>query len=200
MVEFNLKFLQSGASLSDLPQDDIPEIAIIGRSNSGKSSTLNSLVKNGGSSLARTSKTPGRTRLINLFGTDTWRLVDLPGYGYAKMDKKTAVLCGEMLDQYLSKRRNLVGILQIMDIRHPLQPVDTELFTFLDRSIPHLICLNKSDKISKSRGKQTQLAVVKKLADYGVADGSGSQVITYSAATAVGVSQLHNFIISMIGS
>ena len=190
-MTLNLRFLQSGSALSDLPKDDVPEVAIIGRSNYGKSSTLNAL--GGSNKLARTSKTPGRTRLINLFEGDHGRLIDLPGYGYAKMDKGTAKACSEMLFDYLTQRKNLVGVIQIMDVRHPLQPVDAELLHFLPFHIPLLVALNKADKLSKNKVAQARHVTQRDLVVLRPIDEL-TQIISYSAASKIGLDEIKKFI------
>jgi len=118
-----VQFLQSGAKVSDLPRAQIPEVAIAGRSNAGKSTALNVLCQR--KRLAFASKTPGRTRLINLFSLiykeqEVGRLVDLPGYGYASVDKQTQAQWQQQLARYLDTRDSLVGLILVTDIRHPL--------------------------------------------------------------------------------
>src|SRR5580698_7416711 len=114
------KFLLSVANLHQLPPDEGIEIAIVGRSNAGKSSVLNQLTQN--KSLARVSKTPGRTQLINLFGLDaSRRMADLPGYGFAKVPQAVKEQWQTLLDNYLRTRDSLRGLLLVMDIRHPLK-------------------------------------------------------------------------------
>ena len=111
-------FILSCARLDQLPPDALPEIAFAGRSNAGKSSALNLIC--GQKQLARVSKTPGRTQLINLFGVPGGRFADLPGYGYAQVPEQVRRDWGKLIGQYMEGRQNLVGIVLIMDIRHPL--------------------------------------------------------------------------------
>src|SRR5688572_15505582 len=115
-------FLTSCAALKQLPPDAVPEIAFAGRSNAGKSSALNTLCVQ--KHLARVSKTPGRTQMINLFDVPGGRFADLPGYGYAKVARNLREGWGELIGAYLEGRSNLAGIVLIMDVRHPLLPVD----------------------------------------------------------------------------
>ena len=119
------EFLGSAAQLWQCPQDDVVEVAFVGRSNAGKSSTLNRVASN--KRLARVSKTPGRTRLINLFDT-SWgfRIVDLPGYGYAKASQSERASWNAAVDEYLEHRTNLQGLVLVMDARHPLKTVRPE--------------------------------------------------------------------------
>ena len=152
-VFFNSFFLMSGFSYKDLPEDKGIEIAICGRSNSGKSSILNSLSSN--KKLAKTSKTPGRTQSINIFTLNpdgSHRIADLPGYGFAKVSKKTQKEWGKLIGLYLEKRESLKGIVIIMDIRHPFTELDLNLiYLCQEYDIPTILLLNKSDKISKSQ-------------------------------------------------
>ncbi len=149
-------FLLSAASLGQCPDDDVPEVAFVGRSNVGKSSTLNRLT--GRRQLARVSKTPGRTQLINLFTVhDGGRLVDLPGYGYARAAKSQREIWSQAVDDYLNGRGNLVGVVLVMDIRHPLRASDQGMIDWCrDRSMPMLVLLNKADKLKRGARAQTR--------------------------------------------
>ncbi|CBJ13744.1 GTP-binding protein [Legionella longbeachae NSW150] len=148
-------FLKSAARVSQLPDDSGYEVAFAGRSNAGKSSALNCLT--GIKNLARTSKTPGRTQLINLFQLDeAHRLVDLPGYGYAKVALRVKMDWQENLAHYLEVRKSLKGLILLMDIRHPLKDLDVMMVDWaLDRGLPVHILLTKSDKLSRSEIKNT---------------------------------------------
>ncbi|WP_133139612.1 ribosome biogenesis GTP-binding protein YihA/YsxC [Legionella genomosp. 1] len=154
-------FLKSAAKVNQLPDDEGYEVAFAGRSNAGKSSALNCLT--GIRQLARTSKTPGRTQLINLFSLDEERrLVDLPGYGFAKVDLKTKQDWQKNLAHYLEVRQCLKGLILLMDCRHPLKELDQMMINWsLDRELPVHILLTKSDKISKSEARNTLLRVKK---------------------------------------
>jgi len=154
-------FLTSAAKVSQLPPDEGYEVAFAGRSNAGKSSALNCLA--GIRQLARTSKTPGRTQLINLFTLDeSRRLVDLPGYGYAKVPFQVKYDWQKNLTQYLETRQCLKGLVLLMDCRHPLKELDQTMINWsLDRSLPVHILLTKADKISRSEAKSTLIMVQK---------------------------------------
>ena len=125
----------------------MPEVAFVGRSNAGKSSSLNRLA--GHRQLARVSKTPGRTQLINLFAVaDGGRLADLPGYGYARASMARRAAWGRTVDAYLNHRANLVGVVLVMDARLPPQPFDQDMIAWCGgRNMPMLALLNKADKL-----------------------------------------------------
>lgn len=154
-------FLKSAALVSQLPADEGYEVAFAGRSNAGKSSALNCLT--GIKQLARTSKTPGRTQLINLFTIDpTRRLVDLPGYGYAKVSEKIKQEWQQNLAHYLEVRNCLKGLVLLMDIRHPLKELDKMMIDWsMTRQLPIHLLLTKSDKLSRGEVKNTLLQVKK---------------------------------------
>lgn len=149
------QFLLSAAKLEQLPSDQGSEVAFVGRSNAGKSSALNSLTDN--KHLARTSNTPGRTQLINIFTLDEQsRLVDLPGYGYAKVPLEMKLRWQETLAEYLQQRECLRGLVLVMDSRHPLQPTDIAMLEWTTQCDLNVhILLTKSDKLSRSVAMQT---------------------------------------------
>ncbi|WP_372810948.1 ribosome biogenesis GTP-binding protein YihA/YsxC [Litorivivens sp.] len=161
------RFQQSAPSLRECPDDVGAEVAFAGRSNAGKSSAINRLTEN--KKLCRTSKTPGRTQLINFFSlSDTQRLVDLPGYGFAKVPPEVKKKWERHLEQYLSERRCLRGMVLMMDIRHPLQTFDLTMIEWAAQSeMPVRILLTKADKFSNGQAKNTLLKVRKHLQPYG---------------------------------
>jgi len=146
----NVKFIKSAESLADCPAGALAEFAFIGRSNVGKSSLINWLTNQNG--LARVSKTPGRTREINFFSIDdSWSLVDLPGYGFAKVSKAQQQRFNEFVSDYLLNRTSLLGTFQLVDSRHAPQKIDLEFTTWLVESeIPFALVFTKADK-SKSK-------------------------------------------------
>ncbi|HHF7344571.1 TPA: ribosome biogenesis GTP-binding protein YihA/YsxC [Legionella feeleii] len=152
-------FLKSAARVEHLPADEGFEVAFAGRSNAGKSSALNCLT--GIKQLARTSKTPGRTQLINLFSLDDQRrLVDLPGYGYAQVAQQVKQDWQKNLAHYLEVRQCLKGLVLLMDCRHPLKDLDKMMIDWaLDRQLPVHILLTKADKLSRSDVKNTVIKV-----------------------------------------
>ena len=152
-------FLTSASRLAQCPPDEGWEVAFAGRSNAGKSSAINSLT--GNHKLARTSKTPGRTQLINFFAlTEYQRLVDLPGYGFAKVPAAVKREWTRTLENYLQHRQSLRGLVLLMDVRHPLQPFDQQMLDWaLAASMPVHILLTKADKLKKGPAKNTLLRV-----------------------------------------
>ena len=176
-------YLDSIHNLSQLPPDQGVEIAIAGRSNAGKSSLINRLCAQ--NSLARTSKTPGRTRQLVFFQLDPERhLVDLPGYGYAKVSGDLKRHWRGLIHTYLERRKALVGIVVVMDIRHPLKDSDIELIEWAgSRGLALHLVLTKADKFG--RGKQTEaLMQVRQRVDSRVG------VQSFSATSGLGLSEL----------
>ncbi len=157
------KFLLSAPSLRQCPEDSGCEVAFAGRSNAGKSSAINTLTQN--KTMARTSKTPGRTQLINYFEVDDGkRLVDLPGYGYAKVPKAVKAKWDHHLAEYLQLRQSLVGLVLLMDIRHPLQDYDQQMLNWAAQAgLPVHILLTKADKLKRGPAKNALLKVDKRL-------------------------------------
>ena len=142
-------FIISNSDFTKLPSDKLPEFAFIGRSNVGKSSLINMLTNR--KKLAKTSSTPGKTQLINHFIiNDTWHLVDLPGYGYAKSSKKDRKDWKIMIDGYLLSRTNLLCTFVLLDLRHDLQKLDLEFMTWMaEKQLAFAIVFTKSDKLRK---------------------------------------------------
>lgn len=146
----NAEFIKSSAELSQCPDADKPEFAMIGRSNVGKSSLINMLANH--KELAKTSQTPGKTQLINHFlVNNSWYLADLPGYGYAKTSKSKRKKFSKLINDYILKRESLICLFSLIDIRHKPQKNDLEFLRFLgENGIPFAIIFTKSDKISKN--------------------------------------------------
>jgi len=153
------EFITSAPSLKQCPDDIGCEVAFAGRSNAGKSSAINTLTRN--KNLARTSKTPGRTQMINFFqlGEDR-RLVDLPGYGYAKVPVAMKAQWDRHMAEYLQARKSLGGLILLMDIRHPLQDYDRQMLNWAAQAgLPVHILLTKSDKLKRGPAQNTLLKV-----------------------------------------
>ncbi|MEM5529512.1 ribosome biogenesis GTP-binding protein YihA/YsxC [Gammaproteobacteria bacterium AS21] len=158
------KFLTSASKLSQCPEDTGAEVAFAGRSNAGKSSAINTLTNN--KKLARTSKTPGRTQLINFFdlNVENTRLVDLPGYGYAKVPIAMKEHWQKHLDQYLQQRHSLKGVVLVMDIRHPMKEFDHMMVQWCQSTqVPLHVLLTKSDKLKRGPAQSTLLTLKKAL-------------------------------------
>lgn len=157
-------FTISAPDIRKLPEDSGIEVAFAGRSNAGKSSALNTLTNQKG--LARTSKTPGRTQLINVFEIgNNKRLIDLPGYGFAKVPLEMKKKWQAALGEYLEKRQSLKGLVVLMDIRHPLKDLDMDLIEWaVEGDLPVLALLTKCDKLSQGK-RSTEVLKVKKVLD-----------------------------------
>lgn len=150
MVVKEVEFVMSNSDVRKCPKPDRPEYAFIGRSNVGKSSLINMLMNK--KNLAKTSSTPGKTQLINHFSVNqSWYLVDLPGYGYAKVPKAQKVKFERMISDYILLRENLVSVFVLVDIRHSAQQIDLEFMEWLGvSSIPFTIVFTKLDKLKQS--------------------------------------------------
>lgn len=160
-------FLQSASQLSNAPPDSGSEVAFAGRSNAGKSSAINTLTEN--SKLARTSRTPGRTQLINFFSlSETQRIVDLPGYGYAKVPLKMKREWNRHMENYLQHRQSLRGLILLMDVRHPLTDQDEQMIAWASAAtMPVHVLLTKADKLKKGPAKSSLLGVQARLLEFG---------------------------------
>lgn len=160
-------FLTSASKVSQCPEDSGWEVAFAGRSNAGKSSAINSLTAN--KKLARTSKTPGRTQLINFFQlSENQRLVDLPGYGFAKVPLAVKKEWTRQLENYLQVRESLRGLVLLMDVRHPMQEFDRQMLGWaIAAEMPVHILLTKADKLKNGPAGNTLLQVRKQARDYG---------------------------------
>lgn len=187
---FNTQFTTSAHTLGQLPDDSTAEVAFAGRSNAGKSSAINTITRN--KKLARTSKTPGRTQLINHFEVVPGNyLVDLPGYGYAKVSKSQIRHWQAALGGYLKNRETLKCLVVVMDIRRALSDYDRRLIEWALQGDAALHCLlTKSDKLSKSAAKATLLKVSQQLEDEGVE----CTLQTFSALKKSGIEESHELL------
>lgn len=160
------KFIMSCTALAQMPTDSGKEIAFVGRSNAGKSSTLNLLTQQ--KKLAFTSKTPGRTQQINIFNLDDeHRLMDLPGYGYAAVPKAVKNSWQHLINDYLQQRRSLQGLVLISDCRHGLKSIDKQVLEWsIECQLPLLLLLNKADKLSKNQQQQCLRNIKPDLVNY----------------------------------
>lgn len=177
-------FLTSAPDLDACPRDDLPEVAIAGRSNAGKSSVLNQLADN--RQLARTSKTPGRTQLLNFFTVrGGGRIVDLPGYGYARVSKSAKAQWQDNVEAYLAGRPNLVALVLVMDIRHPFEAFDRQIAAWSRAAnLPLHVLLNKADKLGRAAQQDALRTAEKTLATLAAPGQASAQV--FSATTGLG--------------
>jgi GTP-binding protein len=187
-------YLTSAAQFQQLTNDAGREVAFIGRSNAGKSSAINAITHQ--KTLARTSSSPGRTQMINLFSLDdTKRLVDLPGYGFAKVPLAVKLRWQETTREYLEKRESLAGLILLMDIRHPLKDMDQEMIAWtVSAGVPLHILLTKADKLKSGAQKATLMAVQKALEMY----GDALSVQTFSALKGTGLDKLRQKIVEWL--
>ena len=181
------RFLASAARLSQTPADEGLEVAFAGRSNAGKSSALNTLCQQ--KALARTSKTPGRTQLLNFFSVDeTRRLVDLPGYGFAKVSEQVKLQWQSALADYLENRLSLRGVILLVDVRHPLKEFDRQMLQWsCQMGRPVHVLLTKADKLGHGAAANSLQQVRKEIAPF----GEMVTVQIFSSLKRQGIDQAH---------
>lgn len=186
-VYHQAKFINSSPHLSNTPPDQGLEVAFAGRSNAGKSSAINTLTRQ--NALARISKTPGRTQMLNFFEINAkQRFVDLPGYGYAKVPVAVKKKWHTLMETYLSKRKSLCGIILVMDVRHPLTEFDWQMVEWCQHSGLALhVLLTKADKLTYGAGKNTLLQVQRELENYDLP----LTIQLFSALKKTGIDELH---------
>ncbi|MEM7401944.1 MAG: ribosome biogenesis GTP-binding protein YihA/YsxC [Pseudomonadota bacterium] len=196
MLLSKAKFLRSASAEQDFPDDIVAEIAFCGRSNAGKSSAINTLCRQ--NNLARTSKTPGRTQLINFFKLDgDTCLVDLPGYGYAKAPANVQQKWQQLMENYLTHRQALCGLVLLMDIRHPLTEIDWTMIHWTHHyQLPLYILLTKADKVNRNDTAKAMTLVSSKLEQHEFDCG----LQTFSATKQIGVNQAQNKITDWLNS
>lgn len=183
------EIVMSAVSQEQYPKDMLPEIAVAGRSNVGKSSFINSLLNRKG--LARTSSKPGKTRTINFFLIDDqFYLVDVPGYGYAKVSKQERNKWGRMMDEYFTQRETLKLTVLLVDSRHEPSALDIQMYDFLKHyGLPTLVVATKSDKVKPSK-RPRHLKAIKE----GLDVESGDEVILYSSEKLEGRNEVWKYI------
>ena len=188
------QFVLSTPELYPLPEDKGCEVAFAGRSNAGKSSALNSLTNQ--TTLARVSKTPGRTQHLVVFEIEPGRrLIDLPGYGYAKVPPALRAAWGEAMRDYFAQRQSLKGLVICMDVRHPLTDFDLMMLDFCDdRRLDCHILLTKADKLSRGAAGNTLQAVRKALREA----ESPASVQVFSAHAGTGVDEARSWVVSRL--
>ncbi|NLX64516.1 MAG: YihA family ribosome biogenesis GTP-binding protein [Clostridiaceae bacterium] len=194
MVIKKAEFITSAVNPDQYPDTGWPEIALAGRSNVGKSSLINSLVNR--KALARTGNTPGMTRIINFYNVnDSITLVDLPGYGYAKVSRQERESWGQLVETYLNSRENLKMILLLVDIRHEPTPDDVMMFNYiLESGRDYAIIATKADKISRSAYKK-HMDKVKAVLDL----DNEHEIIAFSSVKRIGIDEIWSKIETVLG-
>lgn len=184
-------FETAAGTSGQLPPDILPEVAFSGRSNVGKSSLINRLL--GRKNLARTSATPGKTATVNFYRLDTLRLVDLPGYGYAKVSAAEKKRWQELIGGYFAADRDMRLVMQLVDMRHDPTADDRQMINFMvEEGIPFMVVLTKADKLNK-----TEFARRKEAFDTFFADYEGIQYLPFSAVDGRGVETLREILASV---
>ena len=193
MNTHNAEIVLSAVSKAQYPQDDMPEIALAGRSNVGKSSFINTLL--GRKNLARTSSKPGKTQQLNFYNIDDkLRFVDVPGYGYAKVSKTERAKWGKMIEEYLTSRDNLRAEVSLVDLRHDPSADDVQMYEFLKYyEIPVIVVATKADKIPRGKWNKHESAIKKKL-QFEASD----HFIIFSSETRQGYDQAWDAIVESI--
>ncbi len=186
MIFRKAEFMISAVKPQQYPEGTRPELAVSGRSNVGKSSLINKLVNRKG--LAKVGKTPGKTQTINFFNiNDEWYLVDLPGYGYAKVSQETRMQWGKMMQTYFRLRENLKGVIQLVDIRHQPTEEDRMMLEMLKvNNIPVLVVATKADKIARGQRPKYLKIIAEsfKMSDW-------KTIIPFSSEDATGLQELN---------
>lgn len=178
------EFQFAAGNASQLPPSDMPEVIFSGRSNVGKSSLINKLVNR--KALARVSATPGKTATINFFKVDKFHLVDLPGYGYAKVSQAEKKRWAELMEGYFNQERSFALVVQIVDMRHSPTADDMNMIEYLSvNGFPFIIVFTKKDKLKKTQQEKRLRELKEELADYG-----DIQMIPFSAVTGEGADEI----------
>ena len=184
-MNFNgVTFEAAYGTAEQLPVSDIPEICFSGRSNVGKSSLINKIVNR--KSFARVSSTPGKTVTVNFYKLKGIRLVDLPGYGYAKVDDKEKLRWAGLMEEYFTSGRNIALVFQLVDMRHSVTEQDIEMMNFMKfNNIPFVVVMTKCDKLNKSETAKRLQEIKTELADF-----EGVKAIPFSATKGTGVEDI----------
>ncbi len=188
-----VRFEAAFGTLKQIPESDLPEIVFAGRSNVGKSSMLNRLFNR--KNLARVSSVPGKTITINFFRVEDVRIVDLPGYGYAKVAKGEKRRWAEMMEGYFQSPRNIKTVVQLVDMRHKPSEDDYVMMRFLRESgIPFVVAATKSDKLNKTQYNERKIALREELSEF----GEDLIIIPFSSEKGEGTEELKKYIESVL--
>ena len=187
----NAQFEKAYATLAQLDNSDLPELCFSGRSNVGKSSLINKIL--GRKSIARVSSKPGKTITINFYKVDNIRLVDLPGYGYAKVAYSEKERWAELMEGYFGSGRNIKMVFQLIDMRHPATDFDISMLEFLRHNeIPYTVILTKADKLNKSETENRLRLIYEELGEF----AENTEIIPFSIQNAIGVERVREIISS----
>jgi len=197
-MRVNAEFITSVAQLDQLPREQWPEIALVGRSNVGKSSMINTLV--GKQDLARTSNTPGRTQTLNYYKitpdegrSKPFYIVDMPGYGFAAVNQRKRADWSKLIEQYLRMRSVVCGIIQLIDMRHPPQPLDHMMSEWLQgNDFNYLVVGTKADKVAKTKVPETLLKIAESL------NTDSRDTLAFSAETKLGREKLWQWMVNAV--
>lgn len=185
----NAQFEKAFGTFAQLEDSDMPEICFCGRSNVGKSSLINKLLNR--KSIARVSSKPGKTVTINFYRVDKIRLVDLPGYGYAKVDFSERQRWSELMEGYFKSGRDIKMAFQLIDMRHPATDFDKTMLDFLSQmEIPYTVVLTKADKLNKTETENRLKLIKEELGDF----ATNVQIVPFSAQNGLGAEDLRNII------
>lgn len=195
MININkIDFETSAGNLEQLPASILPEIVFSGRSNVGKSSLINKILNR--KSLARTSSRPGKTVTLNLYKGYNFRLIDMPGYGYARVSFEDKKRWSKLAEGYFRSSRKICLVIQIIDMRHPPSEKDMEMIDFLYRGdFPFIIVTTKSDKLNKGERQERESMIKQELKDY-----NNIKIVAFSAVKGEGVKELTDIISSAVES
>jgi len=193
MIIRSAKFICSAVTPGQYPPADLPEVAFAGRSNVGKSSLINKILNR--KKLVRTSKTPGRTQLLNFFEiNELWRFVDFPGYGYAKVPVEIKKRWRPMVESYLTSRVNLRGMVWLLDIRREVSKEDLQLWDWLQvKQVPVIIVVTKADKLSKNKRNKQAASIAKSLGR------KAQELIQFSATSGEGKDEIWQALRQLLG-
>ncbi len=188
----NAQFEKAFGAFEQLENSDLPEICFSGRSNVGKSSLINRVL--GRKSIARVSSKPGKTVTINFYRVDNVRLVDLPGYGYAKVAFSEKERWAELMEGYFSSGRNIKMVFQLVDMRHPATDFDLSMLDFLSQSgIPYTVILTKADKLNKTETEKRMNLIFEELGEF----ADNTEIIPFSAQNGQGCDRIREIIDSL---